>query len=140
LIIKKNPQTRWPIELIRGSIMETVFANHIYSPLEFICWSRNILVETTCPYFDSIASRSVSLKWGGKFAIYKFVGSCSCCCVVVVCNWVRSGWCGVVDCWLWTVGCCWNWIDLNWFVGFDGGFRFVCFGFTQINVTQKQLA
>lgn len=42
--------------------------------------SRNILVEMTCPYFANILSKSVSLKPGGRFAKYKLVGSCSCCC------------------------------------------------------------
>lgn len=51
-----------------------------YPPFDCPCWSRKILVEITWPYWDNRFSKSVSLKDGGKFAMYKFVGSCSCCC------------------------------------------------------------
>ena len=46
------------------------------------CWlpSRRMRVEITVPYAESMASKSASCMYAGRFAIYKLVGSCSCCC------------------------------------------------------------
>lgn len=41
--------------------------------------SRRMRVEMTCPYWASNASTSFSLKVNGRLAMYRLVGSCSCC-------------------------------------------------------------
>lgn len=60
-----------------SAVVETHLAKP--TPLLTPSGSRSILVDTTCPYLFSRLSRSVSLKCGGRLAMYRLVGSCSCC-------------------------------------------------------------
>ncbi|CAM9276198.1 unnamed protein product [Rangifer tarandus platyrhynchus] len=48
--------------------------------------SRRIRVETTWPKGCSIPSSSCSSTDSGRFEMYKFVGSCSCCFAICVCT------------------------------------------------------
>ena len=57
--------------------------------------SRRIRVEMTCPNCENIDSRSLSSMFAGRFAMYRLVGSCSCC-------WKRNDslriWCQPQQC------------------------------------------
>lgn len=79
---------RYGVRNVRGilnnsSAMLRANANsaNLANPTPLLCpaVSRNMRVEITCPYWASKPSTSFSLKLSGRFAMYKFVGSCSCC-------------------------------------------------------------
>lgn len=67
--------------LVNAYNASTVVRTHLAKPTPLLTpsGSRSILVDTTCPYLFSRLSRSVSLKCGGRLAMYRLVGSCSCC-------------------------------------------------------------
>jgi hypothetical protein len=79
-----EPVPQWRVNLLPPQYkhQKQATTSHLAKPTPLL-WpdvSLNMRVEMTCPYFASKLSTSFSLKLSGKLAMYKFVGSCSCCC------------------------------------------------------------